>query len=213
MGVEPALTAAVGGGLVDVEPILDVLPIPLILVEPGTARMLYANAAAHRMAGGALTLGVAAEDYPSAYRLFDASGAAAAHRRDAGRAGRARRDAQPRPGRLGDARGHVPPSSSPGTTITLAGGRRIAVVTFEDVTELESSRRRASLLADELRVMLDGVADAITVQSPDYRVIYANEAASRALRDSARPRPRRLLGRRSTCSGSRCWTRRARRWS
>ena len=74
MGVEPALTAAVGGGLVDVEPILDVLPIPLILVEPGTARMLYANAAAHRMAGGALTLGVAAEEYPSAYRLFDASG-------------------------------------------------------------------------------------------------------------------------------------------
>ena len=27
--------------------------------------------------------------------------------------------------------------------------------------------------------MLDGVADAITVQSPDYRVIYANAAASR----------------------------------
>ena len=48
--------------------------MPLILVEPGTARMLYANAAAHRMAGGALTLGVAAEEYPSAYRLFDASG-------------------------------------------------------------------------------------------------------------------------------------------
>ncbi len=56
-----------------------------------------------------------------------------------------------------------------GTTITLAGGRQIAVVTFEDVTELESARRRASLLADELRVMLDGVADAITVQSPDFR--------------------------------------------
>ena len=51
------------------------------------------------------------------------------------------------------------------------------MVTFEDVTELESSRRRASLLADELRVMLDGVADAITVQSPDHRLIYANEAA------------------------------------
>ena len=61
-------------------------------------------------------------------------------------------------------------------------------MTFEDVTELESSRRRASLLADELRVMLDGVADAITVQSPDHRLIYANEAAYAALRDSARAR-------------------------
>ena len=36
--------------------------------------MLYANAAAHRLAGGALTLGVPAEGYARAYRLFDASG-------------------------------------------------------------------------------------------------------------------------------------------
>ena len=67
-----------------------------------------------------------------------------------------------------------------GTTIALAGGRSVTVVTFEDVTELEVARRRSSLLADELRVMLDDVADAITVQSPDHRLIYANEAASRA---------------------------------
>ena len=143
MGVEPALTAAVGGGLVDVEPILDVLPIPLILVEPGTARMLYANAAAHRMAGGALTLGVAAEEYASAYRLFDASGRPLTT--DEMPAVRAAR---------GETLSHVQVDWETaagmytvvvsGTTITLAGGRQIAVVTFEDVTELESSRRRAS---------------------------------------------------------------------
>ena len=177
MGVEPAFSAVLGDGLVDVEPILDVLPIPLILVEPGTARMLYANAAAHRMAGGALTLGVAAEEYPSAYRLFDASGRPL--RTDEMPAVRAAR---------GETLSHVQVDWETaagmvtvvvsGTTIALAGGRRVAVVTFEDVTELESSRRRASLLADELRVMLDGVADAITVQSPDYRLIYANAAAS-----------------------------------
>ena len=54
-----------------------------------------------------------------------------------------------------------------------------------------------SLLADELRVMLDGVADAITVQSPDHKLIYANEAAARcygiprgqALDDFRRRRP------------------------
>jgi PAS domain S-box-containing protein len=35
------------------------------------------------------------------------------------------------------------------------------------------------LLADELRAVLDGVADAITVQTPDQRLVYANEAAAR----------------------------------
>jgi len=66
-----------------------------------------------------------------------------------------------------------------GSTIALEGGRAVTVVTFEDVTSLEGARRRSSLLADELRVMLDNVADAITVQSPDHKLIYANEAASR----------------------------------
>jgi PAS domain S-box-containing protein len=35
------------------------------------------------------------------------------------------------------------------------------------------------LLAEQLRAVLDGVADAITVQTPDQRLIYANEAAAR----------------------------------
>ena len=52
--METALTAAVWGGLVVVEPVLDVLPVPLILVEPVTARIIYANAAAHRLAGEVL---------------------------------------------------------------------------------------------------------------------------------------------------------------
>jgi PAS domain-containing protein len=177
VGVEPALTAAVGGGLVDVEPILDVLPIPLILVEPGTARMLYANTAAHRMAGGALTLGVPAEEYPSAYRLYDESGRPL--RPDEMPAVRAARGETVSHVRVDwETPGGMYTVVVSGTTIMLGGGRRITVVTFEDVTELESARRRASLLADELRVMLDGVADAITVQSPDYKLVYANQAAT-----------------------------------
>ena len=77
------------------------------------------------------------------------------------------------------------------------------MVTFEDVTELEAARRRASLLADELRVMLDGVADAITVQSPDHKLIYANEAASRLYGIPRGPGARGLLGRGVPASASR----------
>ena len=169
--------AAVRSGL-DVEPILDVLPVPLILVEPGSARMIYANTAAHELAGGALTLDVPAEDYPSAYRLFDSSGRPLAI--DEMPAVRAAR---------GETLSHVQVDwETPGglrtvlvsgSTIALDGGRRVTVVTFEDVSQLEGARRRSTLIADELRVMLDNVADAITVQSPDHKLIYANEAASR----------------------------------
>jgi PAS domain-containing protein len=169
---------AVTDARLDVEPILDVLPVPLIVVEPGSARVLYANAAAHKLAGGVFTLGVPAEDYPRAYRLRDASGRALGP--DEMPAVRAAR---------GETLSHVQVDwdtpegvrtvHASGTTITLDGGRQVTVVTLEDVTQLEAARRRSSVIADELRVMLDNVADAITVQSPDHKLIYANEAAAR----------------------------------
>lgn len=178
MNLEPALTSAVARSGLDVEPILDVLPVPLVLVEPGSARMLYANAAAHKLAGGTLTLNVPAEEYPRAYRLYDTSGRALGP--DEMPAVRAAR---------GEKLDHVQVDwDTPdgiktvlvsGSTIELDGGRQVTVVTFEDVTQLEEARRRSSLVADELRVMLDNVADAITVQSPDHNLIYANEAAAR----------------------------------
>src|SRR4051794_29420652 len=36
-----------------------------------------------------------------------------------------------------------------------------------------------ALEADDLRALLDGIADAVTVQTPDQRLVYANEAAER----------------------------------
>ena len=36
--------------------------------------------------------------------------------------------------------------------------------------------------ADDLRALLDGIADAVTVQTPDQRLVYANEAATRLYR-------------------------------
>jgi PAS domain S-box-containing protein len=45
--------------------------------------------------------------------------------------------------------------------------------------------------ADDLRALLDGIADAVTVQTPDQRLVYANEAATRLYRI---PRGRELAG-------------------
>ena len=133
--------------------------------------------------------------------------------RDAGGASGARRDRSATSRSTGTRRTGCAPCSCPASTIALDGGRRVTVVTFEDVTALEGARRRSSLLADELRVMLDNVADAITVQSPDHKLIYANEAAARyygiprgqALRDVRR--------RGATCSASRPPTSSGARWT
>src|SRR4051794_6583195 len=98
--------------------------------------MLFANAAAHRLAGGALTLGVPAADYPRTYRLHDPSG------RPLGP------DEMPA---VRAARGEVIEQEQvdwetasglrtvlvSGWTIALAGGRQVTVVTFDDVSELE----------------------------------------------------------------------------
>jgi serine phosphatase RsbU (regulator of sigma subunit)/PAS domain-containing protein len=52
-GEPHAPLAAVNGALEDLEPLLDALPTALLLLVPGTARLVYANRAAYALAGGA----------------------------------------------------------------------------------------------------------------------------------------------------------------
>ena len=115
----------------------------MILVEPGSARMLYANAAAHQLAGGALTLGVPAEEYPRAYRLCDAVRARARRRTRCRRCARraARRSSHVQVD--WDTPDGLRTVLVSGSTIALDGGRRVTVVTFEDVT---AARRCAPAL-------------------------------------------------------------------
>ena len=65
--------AVADGSLTQLEPVLDAVPTPLLLIEPGTARVLYVNPAAHRLAGGRMEKAGDA-DYASVYGVFDPSG-------------------------------------------------------------------------------------------------------------------------------------------
>ncbi|MCP3143620.1 PAS domain-containing sensor histidine kinase [Pyxidicoccus xibeiensis] len=56
------------------ESVLDLNPVAILLMEPGTGRVLFANQAAHRMAGGHFPLDVPADGYGSVYRLTDDAG-------------------------------------------------------------------------------------------------------------------------------------------
>ncbi|MDB4946888.1 MAG: pleC1 [Labilithrix sp.] len=57
------------------ESVLDLVPTPLLLIEPGTGQMKFANQAAHRMAGGRFPMDVALADYARTFDVTDEAGA------------------------------------------------------------------------------------------------------------------------------------------
>ncbi|WP_228060489.1 MULTISPECIES: PAS domain S-box protein [unclassified Coleofasciculus] len=56
------------------EAVLNLLPSPLLLIEPGTAQVTFANRAAAEMAGGEFPKNVPGEDYHTVYYCTDATG-------------------------------------------------------------------------------------------------------------------------------------------
>jgi len=56
------------------EAILDLMPTPTVFVEPGTARVTFANKIANELAGGDLPKNKSLEEYPTAYYCTDANG-------------------------------------------------------------------------------------------------------------------------------------------
>ncbi len=54
--------------------ILDHLPVALMLIEPGTAQVLFANREAHELAGGRLPLAASAAEYGELYPCTDLDG-------------------------------------------------------------------------------------------------------------------------------------------
>src|SRR4051794_21928740 len=164
------------GSVALLEPVLDLLPSPTLLIEPGTARVLYANAAAHRLAGGAFPIAGHVGDYESTYALFD----------DHDRSLPADEHPAVRAARGEPVRQAVVDWSSPAgrrsisvsaDTARLQGVGDFVLLTFDDVTELQTARRRAAQADAEVRAILEGVADAITAQAPDGTLVYANHAA------------------------------------
>ncbi|TAF05081.1 MAG: response regulator [Nostocales cyanobacterium] len=56
------------------EDVLNLLPIPLLFIEPGTARVTFANQAADKLAGGEFPKNKAAAEYHTVYHCTDAAG-------------------------------------------------------------------------------------------------------------------------------------------
>jgi PAS domain S-box-containing protein len=56
------------------EDVLNLMPRPLLFIEPGTARVTFANRAADELAGGKFPTGVPGTEYHTAYYYTDAAG-------------------------------------------------------------------------------------------------------------------------------------------
>src|SRR5215212_3351407 len=134
------------GSLTQLEPVLDAVPTPLLLIEPGTARVLYVNPAAHRLAGGRMEKAEDA-DYAAVYGVFDPSGRRLASEEHPGvRAARGERfENVPVDWVTPAGRRSIVVSAH---TVPLGEAGDVGLVTFEDVTELEAARRRSMVLAE-----------------------------------------------------------------
>ncbi|MEA2311851.1 MAG: hypothetical protein QOE28_1819, partial [Solirubrobacteraceae bacterium] len=175
------------GSVTLLEPLLDAMPTPTLLLEPGTARVVYANPAAERLAGGSFPKARDASEYAATYEVFDDTG-----RRlpgDEHPAVRAARGEQlhhvPVDWVLPDGRRSIVVSSS---NLTVADGGEAVLVTFEDVTELQATRRRAGLLAEAGRRLV-GTLDAdeiVGIVSSLAVPAYADWCFVELLRDDGR---------------------------
>jgi PAS domain S-box-containing protein len=161
-------------------PLLDALPASVVIVEPGSARVLFANRAALELTGEEDPVGRSAAEWMPAGSCRDAEGRPLAEEAlPALRAARGER-----------VRGTMVSCQTPrgertlratAQTVEAPDGAQAALVSFEDVTELRAAQLGERLVADDLRAILEGVADSVTAQGPDGSLVYANEAAVRVL--------------------------------
>ena len=160
--------------------LLDALPASVVIVEPGSARVLFANRAALELTGEEDPVGRSAAEWMPAGSCRDAEGRPLAE--EALPALRAARGERVR-GTMVTCQTSWGERTLRASAQTIEGpdGAAAVLVSFEDVTELRAAQLGERLVADDLRAILEGVADAVTAQGPDGSLVYANEAAVRVL--------------------------------
>jgi PAS domain S-box-containing protein len=154
--------------------LLDGIPAAVVVVEPGSGLVLAANRAARELSGDD-PAGAPVTAWLAVDRCRDADGRPLAEDRlPTVRAARGERVS-----------GATVTCDTPRGLRTLrVSGEAVdgvVLVTCEDVTELRAAQLGERLVADDLRAILEGIADAVTAQGPDGALVYANDAAVRLL--------------------------------
>jgi serine phosphatase RsbU (regulator of sigma subunit)/PAS domain-containing protein len=130
------------------------------LIDPATARVAFANRAAHRLVGGAFPVAEERDVYARVAAGATVSGV---------------------PFPLDTARGPRVLSASGGRFEPAGDAAPVAVLTLDERAEPGSQRDERERMGRELEAILAGVADAVLAQDPDGTLVYVNDAAVRLL--------------------------------
>jgi PAS domain S-box-containing protein len=166
--------------------LLDLLPVPLLLIEPITAKVTFANRAAHEAAGGRMPLNVPLERYSEAYHCTDLQGQDLSNEEIPGaRVARGERlnDVEINWEVAGVARSLL---INADTLAPTHGHDAVAVLMFSDIShlkEIESELVRINQAKDALLTMLGhelrnplaaiaGATELIAVNSPDAKIYH-----------------------------------------
>ncbi|MBF2006888.1 MAG: PAS domain S-box protein [Chlorogloeopsis fritschii C42_A2020_084] len=148
------------------EDVLNLMPTPLLLIEPGTAQVTFANKAANEVAGGKFPMADSATDYHTLYYSTDAEGNPIP-------------DAQA-PG-IRVARGerldgveldwHSPAGIRSlliyaDTLPAMHGHSATCVLTFQDITNLKQVEKALSLGYKRLHLLFSTASDLLSSQEP-----------------------------------------------
>ncbi|WP_164021392.1 ATP-binding protein [Pyxidicoccus trucidator] len=154
--------------------VLQRLPVPLILVESGTARILFANTKADEHWGAPFPTALTEDDYARAFTLRDMEGRAlAATEYPAVRA--ARGETLTGLQYLADTpRGRRALLVDTAQVPAMGERHACAVVTFQDITSLEEAEQALRKQEQEYRSLAESMPQVVWTAGPDGRTDYIN---------------------------------------
>ncbi|MBU8900095.1 PAS domain-containing protein [Corallococcus sp. M34] len=157
------------------ESILDRLPVPLILVEPGTARMTFANAAADQLWGGRFPKAASREEHARTFSVTDTRGfPVPVEQMPSIRAAQGEHVSQEQ----------LELSTPRGRTSILVDSARVpavgalpstCVVTFQDISPLKMVERALEKREQEYRMLADAMPQIVWTARADGHIDYINQ--------------------------------------
>ncbi|MEH2091234.1 PAS domain S-box protein [Nostoc sp.] len=148
------------------EDVLNLMPRPLLFIEPGTARVTFANRSADELAGGEFPKGVPAAEYHTVYHYTDAAGDRIPNEQMPGvRVARGER--------LNglEVDWHTPAGVRSllvfaDTLPAMHGHPATCILVFQEISNLKKAQKALSLSYKRLKLLFDTANDLLSSQQP-----------------------------------------------
>ncbi|MEH2058083.1 MAG: PAS domain S-box protein [Nostoc sp.] len=148
------------------EDVLNLMPRPLLFIEPGTARVTFANRSADELAGGEFPKGVPAAEYHTVYHYTDAAGDRIPNEQMPG----VRVALGERLNGL-EVDWHTPSGVRSllifaDTLPAMHGHPATCILVFQEISNLKEAQKALSLSYKRLKLLFDTASDLLSSQQP-----------------------------------------------